>query len=735
MTTRYQIPAATALLCAALSVHALAQTGAPAALPDPPLVARVVPLLKRPANPADAASQADAILKLMTDEEKFQLVCGIGMGTAALPRLGIPRTQSADATAGIRLASDKENLTGKSTAFPAPVLLASTWDPYMAAAYAQAIGEQCRSAGVNILLGPGVNIYRRPTNGRNFEYLGEDPFLASRLAEAYVRGLQGTGVMGTVKHFLCNNSEFNRKSKNVIVDERALHEIYTPAFQAAINAGVWAVMSSYNQVNGEWPGQSRFWGTDWLRGKLGFQWIFMSDWRSTWDGEKIASSGLDLEMPNGLSLKSVKAKLLGTPDIDRMAHTVLKTFIASGIYEAQAVGTFKDSSYLEKFPAHVEVAQKVNEEGIVLLKNNGILPLGEKIDGPVLVSGNSANAKVLSGLGAARVEGYDAVSYEEEAIARLGKDRVTVAPDPTDEQIKSASVVLLFTGFNQIVTAHQGEGEGRNRPFALKEEALIARCTKLNPNTIVFVTTGGAVAADWTDPAAAVVFGSYGGQTGAPAAFNVLLGKTNPSGKLPFTWQKREEDGVGFGDDKILPNPTPLVSPNFNGVAQFFRDPKTAGADQKTGGVLIYDVPYEEGIFVGYRWFDSKNIAPRFPFGHGLSYTTFSYSDLKVQKQDDGSVDVSFSLENTGKKPGAEVAQVYVGDPQNPVPRPPQELKGFQKTALAPGEKETVTVNLNKDAFRFWDPDSKKWTTRPGTFDLHIGSSSRDIRLKGSVVL
>jgi len=685
-------------------------------------VAKTLPLLKRPADPKDAAKQAEELLKLLTDDEKFQLICGTGMGTAAIPRLGIPATRFADASSGIRIdPKAKEKLLEKSTAFPCTLLLTSTWNPALAFDYARSIGEECQAAGIDVLLGPGVNIYRKSTNGRNFEYMGEDPWLASRVVEAYVRGLQGTGVMATVKHYLCNNTDYKRKSMNAVVGERALREIYTPAFQAAIDAGAWGIMTSYNQVNGEWVGQNREMVAGFLREQLGFQWLVMTDWVSTWDGGKILASGTDLDMPTGRALQPLKGKLQGNADVDRMVGNILKTFIASGVYEAEAAKQFKKPELLEKFPGHVAVAREVNEQGIVLLKNSGVLPLSA--NGTILVCGNNAERRELSGGGSGHVAGYDTVTYAEEAVKRLGNDRVIVAAAPTDEQLKAASVVLMFSGFNP--SKERTEGEGSNRTFDLPDDALIARSVKLNPQTVVFVTSGGGVANDWADEAAAVLFGSYGGQAGAPAAFDVLLGETNPSGKLPFTWERRFEDSVGFGEDLIPPNPTPYVSPMFVGRegAFFF--------DKASNAVFTYDVPYKDGVFVGYRRFDSKNLSPRFPFGQGLSYTTFEYRDLKVEKREDGKTAVSFTLENSGKRSGAEVAQLYVGDPKCSVPRPPKELKGFQKVLLAPGESKVVTMELGEDAFRFWNPEARQWTVEPGEFDLFVGSSSRDIRLKG----
>jgi len=685
---------------------------------------KAMSLLKRPANPSAAGEQAEALLKLLTNDEKFQLVCGTGMGTAAIPRLGIPALHFTDASAGIRIdPRAKDRRIEKSTAFPCTLLLTATWNPALVFDYAHAIGEECRAAGIHVLLGPGVNIYRRSINGRNFEYMGEDPWLASRMVEAYVRGFQSTGALATVKHYVCNNSDYKRKSMNVLVDERALHEIYTPAFQAAINAGVWALMTSYNQVNGEWMGQNKEMVAGFLRQQLGFQGIVMTDWVSTWDGKKILASGIDLDMPNGRALQPLKEQLReGNPDLDRMAKELLRTFIASGVYEAEAAQQFQEIEMLRQFPGHVAIARKVNDEGIVLLQNNGVLPLPSDGAGTILVCGNSAERRELSGGGSGHVAGYDLTTYAEEAVKRFGKERVLVNATPTDEQLRSASAVLLFAGFPQ-------EGEGNNRPFTLPDDALISRSVQWNPKTVVFLVTGGGVANDWADHAAGVLFGAYGGQTGAPAAFDILLGKVNPSGKLPFTMEKRVADTVGFRDDQIPPNSTPLISPMFvDKKGSFF-------SDKKNEAVFTYDVPYKEGVFVGYRWFDAKSIVPRFPFGHGLSYTTFAYSDLKISRQSGGRVSVEFTLENTGGRPGAEVAQLYVRDRESSVPRPPKELKAFQKILLAPGERRMVKMELGEEAFRFWDPAAGRWSVEPGDFDLFVGSSSRDFRLTGSVTL
>lgn len=670
-------------------------------------------LIKQPKNPADAEKQADAILALLTAEERFQLACG-GNGLRSIGDL--PKVRFGDASAGLRIDPKKPSAAiPQTTAFPCTQLLTAAWNPELAFAYGQAVAEEFRAAGRHVLLGPGVNIYRLATNGRNFEYMGEDPYLAGRTAAAYIRGAQEVGVMTTVKHFLSNNTEFKRRGMNAVIDERTLHEIYLPAFQASIDAGAWAVMTSYNQVNGQWVAESKTLVTDLLRNQMGFDWLVMTDWTATWHGDKALSSGIDLEMPGGSALKEVQEKAVGTPEAERMARSILKTFIASGVYEKEAAGEYTKPE-LAKFNEHTALARKVNEQSIVLLKNNGILPLKNIPTGSVLVTGNFCEREELAGKGSGHVVGYDLITYAQEAMNRFGKECVIVERKPTDEQIKAASLVLLFSGF-------PNEGEGENRRWTLPDDELITRAVKLNPNTVVGLVCGGGTASEWANDAAGILFLSYGGQTAAPATFDIFLGKVNPSGKLPFSFEKSFSDSPGAGNDRIPPNEWTYSSPLFEVKKNSFF------FDEETKEVRTYDVRYDEGIFVGYRGYDDRNVDVRFPFGHGLSYTKFAYSNLKVASRD-GKVSLEFTIENIGDREGGEVVQVYVSDKQCRVPRPPKELKNYQKVFLAPGEKKMLKLELGEEAFRFWDPAAKKWMVEPGKFEISVGSSSRDIRLK-----
>ena len=740
--------------------------------------ANVAALLKRPSNPADAAAQARQLLALLTPEERFELTAGSSaFGIGPIPRLGIPEINFTDASAGVHVRVNKkgepQGALKKTTAFPCPLALAATWSPALAADYANAIAEEMRAGGIHVLLGPGMNHYRLSVGGRNFEYLGEDPFLASRIVESYVRSLQSRGVAATLKHFIGNETEFYRRGSNSIIDERALHEIYLPPFKAGVDAGAFAVMTSYNFLNGEWAGQNPAVINGLLRGDLGFQWLVMTDWTSVWDGVKIAASGQDLEKPSGFALQRDRAKLLGTPEIDRMALSILKTCIAAGFYEPN----FRKPELLSRWPQHAAVARAVNDRAITLLQNNGILPL-DPANAPatlnILVTGNCASRDELAGGGSGHVKGYDNKTCAQ-AMQELfpAPAQVTIAPAPTDEQIKTASLVLVFPGFTLKGGAtYEGENNTRDRPFVLPDDALIRRAVALNPKTIVCIIAGGGVEMDWAPQAAAILHAYYGGQTGADAIAGVLSGKTNPSGKLPFSIEKKFSDSPGYGYSRqpyeiLTTFPAKMVD---NKIDMFMNrqtgDAKPAAgkpADAKNKGkgkgqnkdagktdyastvIDIYNVHYKEGVFTGYRWYDSKNIEPRFPFGFGLSYTTFGYSDLNITKTPvagagagnggNGKIRVTFTLKNTGARAGEEVAQLYSGEVKSTVPRPARELKGFQRVTLAPGESKTVTMEVDPSTLGFWDVTTHAWKVNPGKYNISVGSSSRDLPLRGNVEL
>ena len=698
-------------------------------------------LLLKPKTSEQALEQATKLMRLMTPEERFDFVCGTGFGIRAVPRLGIPALQFDDASAGMRL-QRKPPQAEKSTAFPCTLLLAATWDPELARKYGEAVAEEFRSAGIHFILGPGMDIYRSSLNGRNFEYLGEDPFLAACMVEAYVHGAQGVNVATTLKHYLCNETDTMRRATDALVEERVLHEINLPSFRAGVNAGSWAVMTSYNLVNGEWASQNAFLVTDLLRKDLGFKNLVMTDWVSTWYGDRLAKAGTDLEMPKGEALKTDREKVLGTPEVDRMVTDILKTGIVSGLYELESAGKFKKPEWTDKFPAHERLSLKVNHAGIVMLKNTGILPLQPSSGDKILVTGNMADWTELAGGGSAHVKGYNLKDYLETVQATFGKDHVTYNSKPDDNQIRSASLVLIFSGWKGEAKKGDGpdpmmerrlkEREGCNHPFQLPEDELIARCTELNPRTVVTLACGGGVQMDWADKAAGIFQAFYGGQTGPDALMDLITGKVNPSGKLPFSIERCEKDSPAAGEEdgikqgRIVVDPKDLALRAKKLTGQFLQN------SDKTE-FYTRDIEYKEGVFVGYRWYDMKNIEPRFPFGYGLSYTTFAYEGLKVVPDADNTVKVSFSVKNTGRSAGTEIAEVYVTPAPAPVPRPPRELKGFARITLAPDEAKDLTITLPAEAFAYWSPATRGWTTEKGKYGIEVGSSSRDIRLNGNI--
>jgi beta-glucosidase len=673
----------------------------------------------QPLSYASADRKADSVLSLMTLEEKIDFVGGDrSFFIKPNPRLNLSEIYMADATQGVHIREKFRDIDltkyqlEKSTAFPSPILLAATWNPALSYKYAEAVGEECRAGGIGFLLGPGVNSYRQSQCGRNFEYFGEDPFLRARMVEEYVKGVQSTGTIATIKHFVANNTEYFRRKSNSIIDERTLHEIYLPPFQAGIDAGAKAVMTSYNLLNGEWCGQSDYVINNLLRKQLGFQWLVMTDWWSVYDGEKLAQSGQDLEMPFAIALKDAQQLLqegkVKVEDINRMAKSVLRTYFAMKFDERKM--NIQNTAQYEN---HERVAYQTACEGIVLLKNeHTILPLQEGKKN-ILLTGEYVD-KLAKGGGAAEVKGYNNRLMLDELKKEFGSG-VTYEKNPSLRQIKSADVVLCNIGTE--------DKEGWDRPFALPDdqEKKVEECVSNNPNTVVIVTSGSGIRmTGWSDKAGAIIYAWYGGQIGNKALAEILAGKINPSGKLPISIEREFNDSPAFG---YIPEHESL-----------YRDWST----KKEKDHSVYDVHYSEGIFTGYRWYDKKNIEPLYPFGHGLSYTTFEYSDLTVSNSkfhENGIVKIHFTVKNTGTKTGMETSQLYVQDMESTVPRPVKELKGFTKMELEPGQRTTVAIELQKKDFSFWNPESHDWFFEKGVFTVHVGASSRDIRLQKRIEL
>ncbi len=674
----------------------------------------------------EAKEQAIDILTQMTLDEKISMIAGHNMFfTKGLERFNVPSMYMSDASQGVNIRRELDDQLEKSVAFPCSIALASTWNTELAGTYAKSIGEECRAGEIAVLLGPGINIYRVSQNGRNFEYLGEDPYLTSRITENYVLGMQGTGTIATLKHFVANNTDYKRRTSNSVVDERTMHEIYLPGFEAGINAGAMAVMTSYNLVNGEYAGQNKDLITGILREKLGFKWLVMSDWWSVWDAQKVIASGLDLDMPGEprqeypdytkkpehfvrYSAKSlIQEGKVKEADIDKMVTNVLTTKIAMGLLERP----IKDTSFLKNYAAHEAVALQTGRESIVLLENKNVLPIIPSDEISILVTGEYAD-KIPFGGGAAEVVGYDQITMIN-GLKEMYGDKVALLDNPTDEEIKAATHVIYSTG--------TFDSEGWDRPFDLPDtiNQEIQHILSLNKNTIVSVSSGGGVnMSAWNKDVGALLYNWYPGQLGFRAFAEIIAGKTNPSAKLPITIEKKFEDSPGYG---YIPSGSEL----YTGWDQDHRiiDP-------------IQDVVYDEGVFVGYRWYESKHIEPLYAFGYGLSYTTYAYGNLVLDQKviPAGSpLHLSVDVENTGKMDGQEIVQVYVRDMESSVPRPVKELKGFQKVYLKAGKKKTIDFTLVERDFSFWDVATKEWKLEPGVFEICIGSASNTILAKAQL--
>jgi beta-glucosidase len=653
-------------------------------------------------------SGVEKIMGELNLEEKLEMIHGHGMFfIKGLQGKNIPYIYMSDATQGINIRDniDPALVTQheKSTAFPSPILLAATWQPGLAYKYAEAIGEECRAGGIEFLLGPGLNIYRHSQCGRNFEYFGEDPYLVSRMVEMFVKGMQSTGTAACLKHFIANNTDYYRRRSNSIVNERALHEIYLPGFKAGIEAGVKAVMTAYNQLNGEWCGQSSYVIKKLLRDELGFTGLVMTDWWSVYDIEKAIKSGLDIEMPGELLIPSEVKKLIEKEkvlksDIDRMVENIITICCEAGFYTRAKY----DKSYKDRFEHHETLAKYIAMEGTVLLKNDdNLLPIvkGDKI----LLTGKYAK-EIPRGKGAAEVTGYNHVNLCDAMQAEF-KGKVLYDKNPGDEIIKSSDVVVYTIG--------RIDHEANDVPFELPEEEneKIKKTVCLNQRTVVLVFAGGGIRmTDWYKQAAAIIYAWYPGQNGMESLAKILSGTMYPAGKLPITIEKEFNDSPGYG---YLPAGAKLE----DGYGKDVDKP-------------VYDIHYNEGIFIGYRWYESKNIEPLYPFGHGLSYTTFRLDDFELSskklKGGEG-LKIQVKITNTGQTRGSEVVQLYFGDIECSVERPLKELKRFEKVHLNNGESKLISFEIFQSDLAFWDEQLHDWKTEPGKFNIQLGTSSKNI--------
>lgn len=618
-----------------------------------------------------------------------------------IPRLGVPTFKITNGPLGAGPGDVHDVLPA--TALPAALALGASWDTNLATQFGTIAGEEVVAHGDDLIEGPGVNITRVPRNGRNFEYFGEDPFLSARLGVAEIRAIQQQGVISEVKHFAVNSQELNRKGINEFVDERTLREIYLPAFEAAVKEGhAAAVMAAYPSVNGEFCARNSHLLTDILRDQWGFDGFVQSDYSAVTNGVQCARAGLDLSMKGQPIADDIKTGVTN----GEMPVSVLDTMITRRFAQMFRFRIFDHPKTQQPIPAkeHGAVARAIAEQSAVLLKNSdNILPLDAKAIHSVAVIGRFAGAALTGGTGSSMVKPLYTVSPVEGLTNLLGPN-VTVTYnagtnfDEAAALAKSADIALVIAG--------NRDGEGRDRTnlsLPANQDLIVSNVVAANPKTIVVLKTGGPVLMPWLEQIPAVLEIWYPGEEDGNVMADLLFGKANPSGKLPMTFPTSEAE---------TPVSTPQQYPGVNG-----------------------DAIYSEKLLVGYRWYDAKNVEPLFPFGFGLSYTTFAVTNLTVTPYvTNENVQVTVDISNTGSRAGAEVVQVYVAAPTNAM-EPPKQLKGFAKVKLQPGKTQRITITLNQRAFSYWNTSFGKWVLAPGEHEILVGTSSRDLPLHASVTI
>jgi beta-glucosidase len=690
----------------------------------------------------------DALSKMTLEEKVAVCHAQSKFSSAGVPRLGIPENWMTDGPHGIRPEVfwdewDQAGWTNDSCiAFPALTCLAATWNTDIAYLYGKSIGEEARYRNKNVLLGPGVNIYRTPLNGRNFEYMGEDPYLASRIVAPYVQGVQSNGVAACVKHFALNNQEVNRHTYNANVSIRALHEIYLPAFKAAVQEGkAWAIMGAYNLYKGQHACHNQYLLNDILRGEWKFDGVVVSDWGGVYDTYQSAYNGLDMEFGTGTDglaegtansydryylakpyLTKLKSGEIDTKTVDDKARNILRLIFRTNMNSKRPFGSFAT-------PEHALIGRQIAQEGIVLLQNkNNTLPLhlnktkkiaviGENAIRMMTVGGGSSSLKAkyeispLQGLTnriGNQVEiiyargykgeissGYNGVSTGQEINDKRTSEELT---KEALDAAKDADFVLFFGGLNKEKYQDCEDSDRKGLELPYDQNKLIAELAKINKNLAVIIISGNAVSMPWVNDVPSVLQAWYLGTEAGNAIASVLTGDVNPSGKLPFTFGQALND---YGSHSIGEYPGNK------------------------------DILYKEDIFVGYRWFDKNKIKPLFPFGHGLSYTTFSYGKVFASEKsltEENKITISIPVKNVGEREGKEVVQLYIGDETSSLPRPVKELKSFKKISLAPGEEKTVEFTITKKDLCYFDESKLDWAIEKGKFKAYIGSSSTDIR-------
>ena len=665
------------------------------------------------------------MISKLTLEQKVELLGGVdNMFTRPMPVIGLPRFKMSDASLGVRT-------WGPTTAYAGGVALAASWDPELARAIGESLGRDARARSVNFLLGPGVNIARSPLSGRNFEYLSEDPFLNAALVVPFIEGVQSQGVAATVKHFALNDQEFNRHNASVDIDERTMREIYLPAFEAAVTkAHVDAVMDSYNLVNGVHSTQNNFLNVKVLKGEWGFQGVLMSDWDATYDGVASVNNGLDLEMPSPKFMNAknlipaVQSGQVNEPTVDEHLLRLFRTELRYGWTDRPQFDP-ADSTYSV---ADRAVALQGALESVTLLKNDGnLLPLDPAKIKNIAVIGPDAYPAVTGGGGSSEAHAFEPVSILTGIANLLGPNAHVFyspgIPDSPDEMkaVANADVVVVSVGFDP-----KTEREGADRTFTLPpgQDALVEAIAAANPCTIVTLTGGGGMdTSRWLDKVPVLLHTWYPGQEGGTAVAQILFGQHDPEGKLPVSFDRSWDE-----------NPS---------SKWYYGDPKdnttlhTIGTDGKPLDYTIEHIKYGDKLMVGYRYWTTTGKHPLFPFGSGLSYTTFKFANLKVpaSAKSGSTVDVSFDVTNTGSVAGAEVAELYVSDPSAQADRPERELKGFQKVRLDPGQTKNVTISLDARSFSYWDEPAQKWIVDPGKFVIRVGDSSENTPLTADIDL
>lgn len=679
----------------------------------------------------DMMARADSILSLMTLEEKVMYIAGMpGAKINAIPRLGLKSIRMSDGPLGVKAQAEGDQADKiMATAFPSGITMASTWNPELIYRVGEAIGVESKFNGIDILLGPSLNIIRLPQNGRNFEYYSEDPYLTSRMGVDYVKGLQSKKVLANIKHFAANNTEFNRYKSNSIVDSRTLHEIYLPAFEASVTEGGAAtVMTAHNLLNGFHCAEDPFLLDTILRQQWQFNGFVISDWNSNYEVIPALKYGVDIEMPRPKvfakdsvqwALKTGKASV---KDIDEKVRRILYTCLYFGLYDKPETNRKRPD-----LDQHSKLALRVADEGTVLLKNeNKVLPINRKAIKRIVVVGENADKTPLYGGGAAGMKTTRSISLLEGVRVAAGPDiEVDFLKYPESDaekaRIAEADWVVVGMGFNSVI-----EGEAHDRPFDLPSNqlGLINYLHSLDKKVIAVVYAGGSVnISPWLDKVKALFMGWYMGDATGRVVGRMIFGDVNPSGKLPITIEKRWEDSPVYPYYDTYASEAGMP-PLFKRFYEKVNGPVAASE--------MIETKYGEGVFMGYRYFTTKGIEPLFPFGFGLSYSDFSIDDLKTNVGRNG-ISVSVLVTNIGKTDGAEVVQLYVGDNKASVPRPAKELKRFKKVFLSLGQSERVSFDLTEKDLSFWDVETGNWKAEPGTFTIYVGNSSGDNRLSAKV--